>query len=362
MDKIFVCCFFVFINFSCESQDSNTPIRKEIEFEFSKKTLLQTEDNYPNPETALFGFLKNDTNTYSFIATNIQTLLKFNNKGGLTYRFGKNYLKKDYQLPNLPPVGFDYYGDTTFILYPNKSIYKIHQNQLLDKINLQVPSEFIITRSNIFHYIPEKKQFVLSCGKYLENMKLFFSENSPLSIFNYEGKFVRNMGTYPKEYIQDGRYFHSSLTTTKGFIEQNNIYLLYDNFSKIYQYDLSGNLLKTIELPESKYRNTEFKFSAKQYDEMPTKQARTFRNDAYIGGFSKVKGKDIFFYSFYSHKKNKIILCKYDIGKNTFLETILPPIASFISLFPHCFQENKVNILLLNSQSDEVYIYEVQME
>ncbi|PKQ66895.1 hypothetical protein [Raineya orbicola] len=354
--------FFILLVCSCNSQDTNTFLRKELNFEVSQKILLQTEHNYPGLETALFGFLKNDSITFSFIAGNLKTLLKYDKKGNLIYKLGKKYIEKDFQLPNLSPVGFDFYGDTTFLLFPNKNIFKIHQNKVIKKITLQVPSDFIISRSNIFYYIPKYSQFILSCGKNYENMRDYFSKNSPISLFDADGNLVKNICNYPKEYVQDGKYFHTSLTTTKGFIEKDYIYLFFDNFSEIFQYDLSGNLIKTIKLPESKYRNTTFKFSKNGYDELSQKEKSNIKNDAYIGGISKVKNKDIFFYSFYSHQKNKIILCKYDLNKNIFSETILPPIASFISLFPNTFHNDKVYFLSLNSQSDDVYIYEVQMD
>ncbi|GAB4494403.1 MAG: hypothetical protein OHK0045_25630 [Raineya sp.] len=351
-----------FLSFSCKSQENHNLLIKEIDFKIHKKILLKTEDNYPNVETAFYGFLKNDSSSFSFVASNIQLLLKFNNEGDLIYKFGKRYLDKDFQLPNFTPVGFDYFGDTTFILYPNKCIYKVHQNQILEKISLQIPSDFIISRSNVFYYVPSIRQFILSCGKDYDNMKQFFSKNSPISFFDTKGKFLKSIGTYPKEYIQNGKYFHSSLTTMKGFMEQNNIYLLFDNFSKIYQYDLSGKLIRIIHLPESKYRNNTFKYNIKELDEMSPKEKKEHKNDAYIGGWAKVENQDVFFYSFYSHQKKKIILCKYDLLRNIFLETTLPPIASFINLFPRTYTKDKVYFLSLNSQSDDVYIYELQMD
>ncbi|NJK83526.1 MAG: hypothetical protein HC912_06590 [Saprospiraceae bacterium] len=174
------------------------------------------------------------------------------------------------------------------------------------------------------------------------------------------GRLLRSFGEYPSAYRQ-GHSFLGSVGFLRVIQEGNFIYLMYPHQSLIEQYDWEGTLRARFSLPESTHRDTQFKVSHQPLERLSRKELDALKNDAYIGGFAKVLGQPVFYYSFYSHKSQKIYLCRYDTEQQAFSEVALPPMASFIYLFPQA-QAHRVSFLSTSSQSDELFIYEIRLD
>jgi hypothetical protein len=347
---------------SCSSQNEGTVHKKIIDFNVTNKIELVSDSLFPDMFTAFYGILANDSTGFSLVAPNLKLLLKYDFDGNLIQTSAGKALKDDFKVPSgYFPSHFCKHRDTLYLLYPDKNIYVIQNNEVLNKIQLQIPQNTIITCGSPFFYDSIRNIFVLSFGQDYEKSKDFFSKNQPISFFDAQtGKLIKSFGKYPDAYKQ-GHSFQGGLNYIRSLRESTHFYIMYPHFSQVYQYDFDGNLSNTFNLPESNERDITFKFSEKEIDKLNEGELRKLKNDAYIGGFAKEKDNNVFYYSFYAHKSSKIYICKYDADKELFTQTALPKIASFIHLFPHVF-DGKLYFFSINSQSDDLYIYETFLD
>jgi hypothetical protein len=344
---------------SCSSQSS---IEKKVaDFKILKKISLEVDSLYPNTSTGHYGIVNNQFGSFDMVAPNLKMLLRFDSSGKLIDFLGKENLRNNFKIPDIVfPVGFEIVGDTTLLFYPNGKVYFAYQKNIVGQIDLQIPKNHIVTRGTSFFYNPQKQTFLVSIGIDSEKAEDFFSKSKPFSLFDARsGSLIKQFGEYPSEY-KKGFFIHGGMTFIEKLRENNYFYCLYPHLSNLYKYDLEGTLIETIKLPESSLRDTSIRFTEVAWEKIPSSQAYRYFNDTYRGGIAKVKGKNIFYYSFYSHAKRKEIICRYDADQKLFTETIANT-NSFIRLFPFA-NNNSCYFLATNPQSDEVYIYEIFMD
>lgn len=311
---------FLFLFCACSSHSQDILYKKgeikTISVNLRQDTILW---NY----NAMLGYKKFTNQNTFFEATNFdhKTWIMYDEKGNIKNMYGKKSLKNTFELPPVyPPVGCQIIQDTTYLLYPTKEIFVCLGDKILKKIKLQLPDDYIVTRDTPFEYIKSTNEFLISVSDTYKKPNIFFANSKPLSFFDKNGKRLRSMGEYPKEYSKDV-YFNPGFFYFKTLVENDKIYIMYTMFPTIYEYNLQGKLLRSFGQKSDKM-NYEIKYHKQTIDELDGKVAF---ND-YYAGFAKVYKKDIFYYVYFTHHQNKqggqYYYAKYDIEKKIYIESV----------------------------------------
>jgi hypothetical protein len=363
-DVCYLCLFL--IGFSCFSLgcSSQEIKRSEVKLKIIRKIQLNTEDYYPNVSTRAYGIISNANKSYfDIIAPNLSAFIRYDTTGKIVRIMDKSKFGQNYELPSGFPAGFDFIADTLCLLYPtNNTIYKIVGKNIVAKIQLQIPKNYIIARGTPLYCNKKSPTCIISIGKDVEKAKDFFPESRPLAIFDLKtGNLLKEFGNYPTLYAQGATIMGGGFGFLKTTREEDKIFLQFPHFDKIDVFDEKGNLLKNIQMPYSIYRDSTLRISNKLLGDMSRQEIAQTQNDTYRGGLAKTKGKNIFFRLYFSHKKLKEVLTMYDTDTETYQEAILPLELHSCHLFPVAYGKSCF-LLSMNPQSDEVYIYEVAFE
>lgn len=357
--RLFYIIFFTLFS-SCHSQEVKTI---ETKLTIKKKIILDTEKYYPDVTTRAYGIMSNSKTIFDIVAPNLNTFLRYDTSGKNIFAISKELVSKDYLLPTGFPAAFTWHHDTLMLIYPsNNTIYKIKDMAVVDKIQLKIPKNQVIVRGTPLYYFAKNNTCILSIGTETEATKDFFSKSKPLHIFSMsDGRYMKSFGEYPKYYAQ-GKTILDGLIYLKTIKENDKIYCLFPHFDNIVEFDFLGNPLRTFQMPKSIYRDTTLRVINKKLDEIKKEEIIKYQNDTYRGGIAKIPNKDYFFTLYFSHKKSREVLKSLDVKSGISKEAVLPLELGSCHLFPVASEEETCFLLSINPQSDEVYIYEVQMD
>lgn len=358
--KPFFLLIFLWILTSCNSQEIKTI---ETKLQIRKKITLDTEENYPDVTTRAYGIIANHQTGFDIIAPNLNSFLRYDFSGKNTLAISKEQLPKDYLLPTGFPAAFTWNKDTLLLLYPsNNTIYKIKEKNVVGKVEIKIPNKQVIVRGTPLFYVSENNTCIISIGTETDATKDFFSKSKPFHIFSMsDGSYLKSFGEYPKSYAQ-GKTILEGLLYLKSIREKDKIYCLFPHFDNIIEFDIFGNKLRTLRLANSIYRDTTLKVIDKKLDEIKKSEINKYQNDTYRGGIAKIPNQEAFFTLYFSHKKGREVLKFFDVKNKISKESIIPLELGSCHLFPIASEQNTCFLLSMNPQSDEVYIYEVQME
>lgn len=358
--KSFCLLTFLLILSSCNSQETKTI---ETKLKVRRKILLDTEKYYPDVTTRAYGIIANHQAGFDIIAPNLNCFLRYDFSGKNVLVISKEQLPKDYLLPTGFPAAFTWNKDTLLLLYPsNNTIYKIKEKSVVGKVELKIPNKQVVVRGTPLYYISENNTCIISIGMEADVTKDFFSKSKPFHIFSMsDGSYLKSFGEYPKLYVQ-GKTILEGLVYLKSIREKDKIYYLFPHFDNIMEFDIFGNQQRNFQLPKSIYRDTTLRVIHRKLEEIKKSEISKYQNDTYRGGLAKVPNEEIFFTLYFSHKKGREVLKFYDVKNKISKESTIPLELGSCHLFPVASDQNICFLLSMNPQSDEVYIYEVQME
>lgn len=355
MQFSFFSLFLIFF-ISCNASSQEIKKTKGILNNTQKISLNQDSIQW-NIQGIGYGIFDNKDNFLSISHWGYQSWVLHDLEGNPIQNYSKKYFKNGFEFPqNYTPLGFQSHQDTMYLFYPTKEIFVCVKDKIIKKIKLQLTENQHIFITSCFHYIPQTQEFVLSMGGDEVSYKKYFVNNNPLSFFDKNGKFLRSIGEYPKEYSA-GHFFRHGPYSFRTHIENDKIYIMYAMFPTIYEYDLQGKLLRSF---GQKSNEMNYKIQYEKSRESDISKSKW--NDHYTG-FGKVVNEDIFYYTFFvNHKHNpggKYYIAKYDIKNKNYIEAHLNYGGS-IRCLPKA-EKDGVFVFQSSSQEENVFVNKYQI-